>query len=105
MTRGGGALANSNKNNTKRESKWSVPDELVQFMSNVPKSIVAVCPKSLLWTVKRVLTIISDKTKADNCDDLLGIYLCIYFSILLSNHLLISCLCRLSNSDIIGFLY
>lgn len=52
--------------------KWSLPDELVRFLSNLPKTIQATNPKSINWLMKRVLVIFELKYHADDDDRKLG---------------------------------
>ena len=58
--------------NLKKGLKWSVPDELTRFMSNLPKSVQAINPKGVLWSFKVIWTLVEEKGLADESDNALG---------------------------------
>lgn len=53
-------------------SKWSLPDECVRFMSNLPKTAQAFRPRGLVWTVRCVYYLFALKYATDRQDDALG---------------------------------
>ena len=48
---------------------WMLPDELVEFLSNLPKTVQATRPKTLAWLCKEINEIFNDKTEADRQDE------------------------------------
>ena len=48
---------------------WMLPDELVEFMSNLPKTVQATRPKTLAWLCKEVNDVFNEKTEADKQDE------------------------------------
>ncbi len=58
--------------NVARAVKWSIPDDLVAFMGNVPRSAQAIRPKNITWVLRRVYLLLAGKTVADREDDKLG---------------------------------
>jgi hypothetical protein len=58
--------------NSKKGLKWSVPDELTRFMSNLPKSAQAINPKGVLWAFKMVWVLVEEKSSAVESDNALG---------------------------------
>ena len=56
----------------KRAAKWSVPDSLVQFMCNLPRSVQAMSSKGKSWVVRRVFKLLQEKKIAADMDDSLG---------------------------------
>jgi predicted nucleic acid-binding Zn-ribbon protein len=66
-----GALVDPTTNNVAIR-KWILPDELILFLSNLPRSVQAINPFSLLWTAKRVYLILDGKLRADRDDFQMG---------------------------------
>ncbi len=56
----------------KKKAKWSVPDDLVQFMSNLPRSVQSKNPKNTLWILRRVANLLLKKQIAEEVDNRLG---------------------------------
>lgn len=52
--------------------KWVVPDELVLFLSNLPRSVQAINPYTLPWTVKRTHLLLNLKLHSDREDFAMG---------------------------------
>lgn len=70
--RGQSVVANQVADLEKRQSKWQVPDELVRFMSNLPRSVQATQPHSLAWVLRRICVLLHQKDMADMADENLG---------------------------------
>jgi hypothetical protein len=56
----------------RKKAKWSVPDDLVQFMSNLPRSVQSKNPKNTLWILRRVANLLLKKQIAEEVDNRLG---------------------------------
>jgi hypothetical protein len=56
----------------KQGSVWQVPDDLVRFMSNLPRSVQALNPRPLTWALRRVWVLCHDKKVCDDADSALG---------------------------------
>ena len=54
------------------QSKWSLPDACVRFLSNLPKTAEAFRPHGLAWTVRCVYFLFALKYAVDREDDVLG---------------------------------
>lgn len=53
-------------------SRWSLPDEIVIFLSNLPKTVQTFRPHSLIWTMRCVYYLFALKHAADKGDDALN---------------------------------
>ncbi|GMH48833.1 hypothetical protein TL16_g00386 [Triparma laevis f. inornata] len=51
------------------DSSWMLPDELVEFLSNLPKTVQGARPKPLAWLCKEINSIFSEKFEADRQDE------------------------------------
>lgn len=56
----------------KSGSTWIVPDDLVRFMSNLPRSVQAINPNPMSWVLRRVWHLCNEKKSADDIDEKLG---------------------------------
>ena len=56
----------------KTGSTWIMPDDLVRFMGNLPRSVMALRPRGLPWVLRRVYKLCEDKKLADDTDERLG---------------------------------
>ena len=71
---GGGQLMDENrKARGKTGAIWQIPDSLVRFMSNIPRSVMAISPKPLVWVVRRIWYLLEQKCQADAIDDAQGL--------------------------------
>ena len=62
------------KNKSRRAAGvWIIPDEICQFVSNLPRSIMAYRPYALSWTVNRLSHIFAAKMSADEEDVAAGL--------------------------------
>ncbi|KAJ1409261.1 hypothetical protein B484DRAFT_403258 [Ochromonadaceae sp. CCMP2298] len=52
--------------------RWSLPDQLVRFMGNLPKTILAFRPRPLAWAVRCCYLLLALKRAVDLQDDALG---------------------------------
>lgn len=50
---------------TRSKGKWNLPDDVVQFMSNLPRTIVALRPEPLPWVIRHVWHLFNLKLKVD----------------------------------------
>ncbi|GMH90704.1 hypothetical protein TrVE_jg5982 [Triparma verrucosa] len=50
------------------DSCWMLPDELVEFLSNLPKTVQGARPKPLAWLCKEINGIFDEKFEADRQD-------------------------------------
>jgi len=75
MQRGGGSqLVDENRKPMgKTGAVWQIPDGLVRFMSNLPRTVMAISPKPLAWCVRRVWYLLAEKFKADETDETQGL--------------------------------
>ena len=75
MQRGGGnQLVDENKKpKGKTGAVWQIPDDLVRFMSNLPRSVMAISPKPLPWVIRRVWHLLEKKYDADDADENQGL--------------------------------
>lgn len=55
-----------------RRATWTIPEEIVHFLCNLPRSVQAERTKSVLWMVGRVLTILHAKQVAEKYDSSMG---------------------------------
>jgi len=53
-------------------STWIMPDDLVRFMSNLPRSVQAINPRPMAWTLRRVWVLCQEKKVCDDTDSALG---------------------------------
>lgn len=51
---------------------WCIPDDLVRFMSNLPRSVMAICPRPMPWLLRRVWCLCNSKKGTDDMDEKLG---------------------------------
>ena len=49
--------------------EWMLPDDLVEFLSNLPKSVQGTSPKPLPWLCRELNGILDEKLVADELDD------------------------------------
>ena len=56
----------------KRGGKWMLPDSIVQFISNIPKSALSLRPYRLSWCVNRIWCLFQQKLLADTADTQAG---------------------------------
>ena len=56
----------------KHQPKWIIPDDLVQFLVNLPRSIQAKRHHGIPWVLKRCWKLLDLKWEADNEDNQLG---------------------------------
>ena len=56
----------------KTGSTWIIPDDLVRFMGNLPRSVFAMRPRPMPWVLRRVYKLCDDKKAADDTDERLG---------------------------------
>lgn len=69
---GGPSQTTPGSSNNVAIRKWVLPDELILFLSNLPRSVQAINPFSLLWTAKRAFLILDGKLRADREDFAMG---------------------------------
>jgi hypothetical protein len=82
MMRGGGnALVDEDKKpRGKTGARWLIPDDLVRFLSNIPRSALAISPKPLTWTLRRVWHLVDKKSRMDHTDEVrVLLYYCSFF--------------------------
>lgn len=53
-------------------ANWSIPDDLLQFLVNLPRSVQAGRPKGIPWVLKRLWKLLDCKADADAEDNRLG---------------------------------
>lgn len=70
--RGQCAIVQAEVDLKKKKAKWTVPDDLVQFMSNLPRSVQSKNPKNTLWILRRVANLLLKKQIAEEVDNNLG---------------------------------
>lgn len=58
----------NDKKKTKKNGHWHLSDDIVQFICNLPRRIMAHRPYTLSWTVNRIWHILSCKIEADEED-------------------------------------
>jgi len=51
------------------DKDWMLPDELVEFLCNLPKSVQGTTPKPLPWLCKEINKILDEKFEADKQDE------------------------------------
>ena len=75
MQRGTGNvfMDDAKKGKGKTGAVWQIPDELVRFMSNLPRSVMAISPKPITWVIRRIWNLLNKKAEADETDDNLGL--------------------------------
>lgn len=54
------------------QGKWSLPDDIVRFMSNLPRTVLALKEKPYEWVLRKVWQLFTEKYRADAEDDALG---------------------------------
>ena len=75
------------KKKKKATITWTIPDELVQFLVNLPRTIQAKRHHSMPWVLKRVWKLMQLKSKADAEDSMLGYTLQPFSEFLIEAHL------------------
>lgn len=75
MMRGGGnALVDEDKKpKGKTGARWLIPDDLVRFLSNIPRSALAISPRPPAWTLRRLWHHLDKKAKSDHLDEVQGL--------------------------------
>ena len=48
---------------------WMLPDELVEFLANLPKTVQATSPKALSWLCREINNLLDEKHKAESLDE------------------------------------
>ena len=77
----------SKKNKKKNLPKWTIPDDLVQFLVNLPRSIQAKRHHGVPWVLKRCWKLLDLKWEADQEDNQLGYTLQSFVDFLIESHL------------------
>jgi len=77
----------SDKPRGKTGAVWQIPDELVRFMSQLPRTVIAINPLPMSWAVRRVWTLMNLKRIVDDQDEHLGYAVQPFNEFLVENYL------------------